>query len=417
MSLNGNTIKDQKVATPNRKIPVSTKTNAQIEDRLIKARIKMLISQPFFGNLATRLQLREASKWCPTAGTDGRYFYYNRDFTDALTDNELVFLMGHEVEHCVYDHMSPARRGSRNPRLWNIACDYVINNDLVEAGVGEMITLVDICYDRKYAGMSANEVYELLLQENPNAETLDYHLVQGDYSEEDGPEVYTDAEREQISREFMDATIAAAKAAGAGAGKIPGGIGRLIDSLVNPKVDWREYLAMDIQSIIRSDYTWLRPSRKGQESGFYMPSMDRAKSIDVAIAIDTSGSISGEMLRDMLSEVNGIMSQYSEYKIQIWCFDTAVHNPKVFTSDSGADILEYEMAGFGGTDFMVNWEFMKENDIVPKKFIMFTDGYPYSSWGDPDYCDTLFIVHGAEHGAVPQSPFGVTVPYSSSAGV
>lgn len=411
MSLNGKTLGDQKVAEATRPIPDSKKSDVQIEDRLIKARIKLLISQPFFGNLATRLVLREATKWCPTAATDGRYFYYNRNFVDALTDGELVFLMGHEVEHCVYDHMSPARRGSRNPRLWNIACDYVINYDLVEAKVGEKITLVKICYDSKYAGMSANEVYDLLVQDGSSEEAMDYHLVQGDYSEEDGPEQYSEAEAEEIARTFQEAVIAAAKSAGSG---LSNGMKRLVDGLLNPQVDWREYLASDIQSLIKANYTWLRPSRKGQASGFYMPSMDREQTIDIAVAFDTSGSISLDMIRDMLSEVNGIMSQYSDYKIHVWCFDTSVHNPQVFTADNGDSIENYEPAGFGGTTFEANWEFMKENDICPKKFIMFTDGYPCGGWGDENFCDTLFVVHGAERGKVPQSPFGVTVPYSSN---
>ena len=129
-------------------IPETTKTTAEIEDRLIAARINMLLHCPFYGNLACRLEFKDATDWCPTAATDGKYFYYNRNFIDALDQEELVFLCGHEVEHCVYDHFG--RRGDKQPLLWNIANDYVVNMDLVEGNVGKKISLVDICFDYKY---------------------------------------------------------------------------------------------------------------------------------------------------------------------------------------------------------------------------------------------------------------------------
>ena len=207
--------------------------------------------------------------------------------------------------------------------------------------------------------------------------------------------------------------IQSAKAAGAG--NLPGGVKRLVDKLLNPQLSWRELLPMQIQSVIKSDYTYMRPSRKGLDAGFYMPGMDREQTIDVAIAIDTSGSISNDMLVDFLSEVHGIMSQYNDFKIHIWCFDTAIHNPVLITADTANDLLTYEIGGGGGTDFDVNFEFMKEQGIVPKKFIMFTDGYPWNSWGDENYCDSLFIVHGGQGDQTPTAPFGITVPYTRAA--
>jgi predicted metal-dependent peptidase len=76
------------------------------------------------------------------------------------------------------------------------------------------------------------------------------------------------------------------------------------------------------------------------------------------------------------------------------------------------DFMEYELAGGGGTEFDCCFDYMKEEGIQPKKFVMFTDGYPWGSWGDETYCDTLFIVHGGGYGGkTPESPFGITVPY------
>ena len=116
----------------------------------------------------------------------------------------------------------------------------------------------------------------------------------------------------------------------------------------------------------------------------------------------------------MLTETQGIMQQYNDYEIHVICFDTRVYNHDVFTSDDGRDIREYDITGGGGTDFDVVFRYMEQEDIVPDQLIMFTDGYPWESWGNPDYCDTLFVIHGDSSHRI-QSPFGVTVHYDKAA--
>ena len=424
-----------RVAKPITEIPETTLSNAEIEDRLIKARIEMLMSAPFFGNLATRLILKDATEWCPTAATDGKYFYYNKRFVGALSDEETVFLMGHEVLHCVYDHMDVTRRGDRHPVLWNIANDYVINADLIDARVGEEIKIVQICHDWKYRGKISEEIYDDLFQQMEEngqimeipMDTLDVHLdreegddqspdsttkgnTEGDEEGKDGPAQYTAEEKEQIKQEFQNATMQAAKAAGAG--NLPGGVKRLLDKFLNPQLDWRQLLAMQIQSVMRSDYTMQTPSRKGRDEGYYFPGLDRETTIDIFVSMDMSGSIFDDMARDFLGEVKGVMDQYTDFKIHLVCFDTEVYNPQVFDQGNMGEFMEYELAGGGGTDFDCVFDYMKENGITPKKHVMFTDGYPYGSWGDEHYCDTLFIVHGGYGDRTPEAPFGITIPYT-----
>ena len=416
-------------------IPETTLSDEEILDKLIKARIEMLMSAPFFGNLATRLILKDATEWCPTAATDGKYFYYNKHFVGALSDEETVFLMGHEVLHCVYDHMDVTRRGDRHPVLWNIANDYVINADLIDARVGEEIKIVQICHDWKYRGKISEEIYDDLFQQMEEngqileipMDTLDVHLdreegddqspdsttkgnTEGDEEGKDGPAQYTAEEKEQIKQEFQNATMQAAKAAGAG--NLPGGVKRLLDKFLNPQLDWRQLLAMQIQSVMRSDYTMQTPSRKGREEGYYFPGLDRETTIDIFVSMDMSGSIFDDMARDFLGEVKGVMDQYTDFKIHLVCFDTEVYNPQVFDQGNMGEFMEYELAGGGGTDFDCVFDYMKENGITPKKHVMFTDGYPYGSWGDENYCDTLFIVHGGYGDRTPEAPFGITIPYT-----
>ena len=394
-----------------------------IIDKLTTARVGLLLKQPFFGNMATRMKLIDASEWCPTAATDGRNFFYNKDFVNKLDAKELEFLFGHEIGHCVFDHFG--RVGSRDKKLSNIAQDFAVNQILVDERVGKKITKVNICQDNKYRGMAWEEIYDELYDKAQKipmdqllkqlGDLLDEHLEgddgAGNGGEDEGNEDGKGRPRlskeqlKQIRDEVKEAMIQAAQAAGAG--KVPAGIMRMIKDLTEPKMDWREVLRMNIQSIIRNDYSFARPNRKSQHCGAILPGMKNDETIDVAIAIDMSGSIGTEDATIFLSEVKGIMDQYQDYAIDIWCFDTEIYNHQRFTHDDGDALLEYQPQGGGGTSFEVNWEHMKDIDLQPKKFVMFTDGYPCGGWGDEDYCDTLFIVKGSNN----ESPFGQTVLY------
>jgi len=194
----------------------------------------------------------------------------------------------------------------------------------------------------------------------------------------------------------------------AGAGNCPAGVKRMIKDITEPQMDWREILNCQIQSCVKSDFTFARPNRKSQMSGCILPGMLNDFELEVDIAIDTSGSISERMLRDFLGEIKGIMEQFTMFKMKVWTFDTAVHNPQDFTQDNIEELLEYDIQGGGGTEFDVNWDFMKENDMEPNRFIVMTDGYPWNSWGDENYCETVFLIHGSKSIV---APFGITAYY------
>jgi predicted metal-dependent peptidase len=397
--------------------PTDPKLDAVIREKLITARVGLLLRASFFGNLATRLKLVNADEWCPTAATDGRNFYYNSRFVDSLKPKEVEFLFGHEVLHCVYDHMG--RRGDRDAQLWNIADDYCVNADLKKHRVGEFITTVPCLYEAKYEGMSAEEVYDDLYE---NAEKinlsdlldkmLDEHM-EGDEEGEgsggkdgdtkgNGRPKLSQAEKDQIRDEIKEAVLAAA-AASDGAGNLPAGVKRLIQDMTAPKMNWRELLRMQLESTIKSDFTWMRASRRGWHMDAVMPGMKNDELIDIAISIDASGSMLDSMLKDFLAEVQGIMDSFPAYRLHIVTFDTRVYNPRQYDSENLDSICDYEVQGGGGTDFNCVFEYFKENDIQPKRHVMFTDGYPNGSWGDEQYCDTVFIMHGTTS-IVP--PFG-----------
>ena len=404
----------------------------EVLDRIITARVGLLLRHPFFGNLATRLKIQACDDWCMTAATDGRNLYYNTQFFNAMSNKEIEFVIAHEILHCVYDHMT--RRDSRNPMLYNIAADYIVNNLLVRDRIGEKPKIVDCFQDFKYDGWTSEEVYdslfeeakkrgeelkELLEQLEKDGEMLDQHLdLEGDGSEDEnkdgkkGPPKYSKEELDQIRDEMKEAMINAAQTAGAG--NVPAGVARLIKEMTEPKINWRELLRQQIQSTIKSDYTFMRPSRKGWHTGAILPGQNFEDTIDICVSLDMSGSIGNEQGADFLGEIKGIMDEYKDYNIKVWCFDTSVYNEQDFSADGGEDLTDYEIMGGGGTDFMANWTYMKENDIQPKKFIMFTDGYAWDSWGDPDWCETVFIIH-SHHDKNLQAPFGVTAHYEEAA--
>jgi len=399
----------------------------EVLDKIIVARVGLLLRHPFFGNMATRLKIQACDDWCPTAATDGRNLYFNTQFFNELSNKEIEFVIAHEILHCVFDHLT--RRDDRNPMLYNISADYIVNNLLVRDRIGEKPKLIDCFQDFKYDGWTSEEVYDELFKEAEKngkefleqlGELLDEHLDwEGDSQDgkdgknkKKGPHKYSKEELRKIKEEIKEGMMSAAQAAGAG--NLPGEIKRMIKDLTDPKMNWREILRQQIQSTIRNDYTFSRPSRKAWHTGAILPGMNFDETIDICIGIDMSGSIGNDQAQDFLGEVKGIMDEYKEYNIKLWCFDTKVYNEQDFSSDSGSSLLDYEIMGGGGTDFDCNWEYMKENDIVPKKFIMFTDGYPWSSWGDEDYCDTVFIIHSNRDKDL-QAPFGTTAHYDKNA--
>jgi predicted metal-dependent peptidase len=366
--------------------------------------VGLLLKASFFGNLATRLKLINADEWCSTAATDGRNFYYNSRFIKMLRPKEIEFLFGHEVLHCVYDHFG--RRGERDHQLWNIANDFCVNADLVKHKVGEKITTVPCLYDPKYDGMSSEEVYDQLYKKAKKLDIgdlldkmIDEHLDgdgegdEGDEKEGKGRPKLSAEERQAIKDEIKEAMLAAAATVD-GAGNLPAGVKRLIQELTEPQMNWRELLRMQLESTIKSDYTWMRASRKGWHMDAVMPGMKLDPMIDIAVALDASGSISETMLKDFLGEIQGIMDSFPAYKIHVFTFDTEAYSPAQYDSDNLDDICDYEVKGGGGTDFTAIFDYLKKEEIEPKRLVVFTDGYPFGSWGDENYADTVWILHG-----------------------
>ena len=402
--------------------PTEPKVDAAARDRLISARIGLLLKHSFFGNLATRLKLVNADEWCGTAATDGRHFYYNARFIMLLKPKEVEFLVGHEVLHVVYDHMG--RIGDRDPSIFNIANDYAVNADLKRHRVGEFIKTVPCLFEAKYDGWASEAIYDDLMKNVKRIniddlvnQMIDDHMDDAGEGEGEGEgenegkkgkrPTLTETEREEIRKEVKQSILNAAQ--GAEAGSVPKGVERMIKDMTESIMPWNDLIQTNITSTIKSDFSWLRPSRRGWHMDAIMPGMTPGEEIDVTVMVDMSGSISNAQGKAFISEVAGMMDAFDGYKINIACFDTKVYNYQTFTSENMDSIEEYELAGGGGTDFDCIFNYLKEENKNPNQLIVFTDGYPGGSWGDPDYCDTTWIIHGDPN---PNPPFGTYALYN-----
>ena len=162
---------NKKLAKAERKVFSESEKN-KIVEKLVTARIGLLLRHPFFGNMATRMKLIDASDWCSTLATDGRNFYYSNDFVNKLTPKECEFGFAHEVLHNVFDHLG--RRDNRDGQLSNIAADYAVNQILKDERIGEVPKDIKIFQDNKYRGWSYEQIYDHLYE---NAEKISWDEI------------------------------------------------------------------------------------------------------------------------------------------------------------------------------------------------------------------------------------------------
>ncbi|MCX7928969.1 MAG: VWA-like domain-containing protein [Patescibacteria group bacterium] len=400
-----------------------------VEDEVARAvtdaKIYLLLKHPYIGAISSRMEIVSTDIF-PTAATDGKKIYYNPEFFKDLTKGQIVFVIAHEILHIVYDHVF--RRGSRIPSIWNMAIDYIVNYTLVKNEIGTIPE--NILYNEKYTDeYSSEELYEILLKEKKNNSfqilvPLDTHLDgEGDSpcnsDDNDGQKTNIDISvlggsltKEEIDniRNDIKSIIFGIYSSSKKAGNIPAGIERLIEKFTEPKIDWKEVLLNFVMSNIKTDYNFRKPSNLSWIYNIILPSFSNGEEVSAHIFIDASGSISENQLVDFLSEVKNIMETFDSFNLSVGSFDTKVYNVKNFTIENMHELTEYKVKGGGGTDFVCVFDYLKAKNIEPKTLVIFTDGYPCGSWGDPSYCnDTIFVINNNDKKI--KAPFGITVRY------
>lgn len=329
--------------------------NPQAEAAIIRARTQLLLEQPFFGTLALRLRVVERPDM-KTLATDGRHLFYNPDYLLNLDREYHTSAVAHEVMHCALDHM--VRLQGREPKRWNRAADFVVNPMLDEA---KMPLHPSWLNDARFAGMSADEVYNLL----PPGED-------GDGGQDDIlTDELSDAEKDALAADWQIAVGQAAKIA-AETGKLPGSMERFLTNQRKATVDWRSVLRRFVTSTSRNDFSWMRPNRMMLPHGVILPGLF-SESMGTCVAVsDDSGSVSTKILEALAAEIDGIAAVAEpERLIHISC-DAEINHVAEF---SQGEPFKMVSKGGGGTDFRPPFAYLEKEGITPACLIYLTDGY------------------------------------------
>ena len=312
----------------------------------------------------------------PTACTDGTDLIVNPDFFMSLNDYERVFLLEHEAYHVAFQHM--LRYGERDFRTWNMATDYVINAMLIKAG-GKMPD--GGLYEAKYANCTSEEVYDRLVQ-NPPPEAKNFIPDMSDGSKNSPEEI------EEEIKEILVKAVIQSKRSNDEPGTIPGDIERALDELLNPKLPWHIILANYMTALAPDDYSMRRPNRRYLPD-FYMPSLWGESIGEIAVAIDTSGSISQDQLNAFFTEVHFILERMQPDKITVIDFDTEINSVNEVKDPD--DIKNLRFSGCGGTRIHEVMQWAADNQ--PLCMIVFTDGYFHQPEIDPK-TPIVWAIHG-----------------------
>lgn len=401
-----------------------------VHAHMSKARARLLLKSAFFGTLlVTTPSIITRDPRIDTAGTNGLKVWYNADFIEPLSTERLIGLIAHELSHIALMHMF--RRQHRDPKLWNIACDYAINPMLLD---NDFQLPSGGCYDPRFRGMSAEAIYAQLVEEQPpqpqpqsgdcdpqdrgdpgDSGSGDSQPGSGDGDEQggdgqpqpgqggsqpgDGPskapaaagqgvpgvgadlieeDFDGDAEAERAARDEVRGRMVQAVNAGRMAGQVPAGMARQLDELIHPPVPWQDVLRPYMQSLVQDDESWQRRNRR--YSSVYLPSR-ASPSLGKAVVIgDTSGSITDDDLKLIGGAVVSIVEDCHPEVVHMLWADTEVAGRQVFQR---GDTVELEPAGGGGTDMRVPLAEAAQHE--PDVVILITDGY--TPWPDtpPDF--------------------------------
>lgn len=345
----------------------------KLEDKIARARVSMLLDEPFWGHIAMKLEtvMDESCKdsgGTPTMGTDGKKLYWHPEFVREADDDKLRFVIAHEVGHVVLMH--PIRQQLREPVRWNFAADYADNEMIIQ---DNNFKIPDgALYDPAYAGKVTEWIYTHLDQDfdKDSPGILDYHPWQGQKQAEDGDGNVPSEVDQPITEQEIAEMVAQAATAAKLKGKLPGHLRELVDGVLNPKVNWKVYLQDGIVSTAKNDFTMYPPNKKHLWRGIYLPSITGTE-ITIAVYFDSSGSVSSEELQMYFSEVRGICNQFDEYTIYLRTIDTRIQDSwEIHPMDPMPNFAN----GRGGTNFIPAFEDAKKLEEI-SAIIYFTDGY------------------------------------------
>lgn len=395
------------------------------------ARKSLLLTSPFFSALLLQVKMEENTSLDSIAATSSSTIYINPDRLGDLSKKQIKFVLIHELMHILLLHTT--RCGGRDLQLWNIACDYVVNlqiQNYAEANRDVIELVPDILLDKRFAGMTAEKVYDLLLsdgnqkggsKESPKSKKPPSSNQQGNSSDGDqennndesdggqknGPskkpsfdQIITSemsGDDEKLAEAKIQQMATRAAIAARQVGTEEGIASQFLDNELPPKLDWKELLRQFISQKVKSDYSWSRGNRRFISTGLYLPSLHTDGCGEFAVCVDTSGSISGPELDAFAAEINGIFEDANPAKIYVIYCDNKVQ--RVDTFERG-DTLTLEAVGGGGTSFVPPFTWLSKRNIKIDALIYLTDGY--GKYPDAQDFPVLWVINNRDQ----EPPFG-----------
>ena len=311
------------------------------------------------------------SESVPTAGTDGLNLMINPTWFMELTHPQRIGLLAHEAWHVALEHM--VRGKGFNHRIYNVAADYVINLMLQDAGY----ELPPHGYvDEKFRDMTTEQVYNAIYEQetqNPSNYPTDVQFPSGGGSGEDDDNPSSGSNPDDIQQKIESIIIKAHMQAemtnnAKEVGSIPADILRRIEELRNPKLPWNVILQNFVNAFAKVDYSYARPKKKFIPD-FYLPSLSGATINHIAIAIDSSGSVTDEEFTSFLREIDNIKDFCQPNKLSIIDFDSSIKAVHSLTPDD--DLWRLQFKGYGGTNLKP--PFKEAKKLNPDLFIVFSD--------------------------------------------
>ena len=362
------------------------KTGEQAKNKLLRARIQLLWKRPFFGFLALGLELLEFPKTKGLA-TDGKHLLYNPEYVCLQNENVLETLIAHEILHCILRHLW--RLGSRELNKWNYATDYAVNLILKRE---KFVLWEGALYEDCFAGMEAERIYDLLPDDLPSQDQDDSHdkwpgtsrsktKNEEGNEEQDGGNPSADPKKqdgassggeqsETMEKEWTERAVRAATSARM-QGKLPGSIAEFIQDLLEPKLNWRVILRDMITTCAKNDFRLFPPSKKHLWRGMYLPTV-QGETLEIAVGVDSSGSIEKEEFQEFMAEVKGIGDQFEDYSIHLFICDAKIQSSVVLTP-FGEWPEEFPKHN-GGTDFKPVFDGIEEEGLHITALVYLTDG-------------------------------------------
>lgn len=384
--------------------------------KMIKARANLVMGNPFFGTLALRLKVVE-DRSIKTSQCDGASLRYNPDWIDTLDGPKVTGSIAHSVMHAALLHHT--RRGDRDPKKWNEACDYAVNNLLSKTS----LELPECKYvNPAYDGFTAEHIYTLIPDppkddkgggqnqsqgggaggdgggngNNDCSDSQDRNQDPGgDGGVSDSPSSTNGGgSQSQQNNEEAEWKVALAQAAHVAKqqGKLPADIERMIEQVLEPVLPWRNILRRFMTEKANDDFSWKRGNRRFLAQGLYLPTRESEGAGEIVVVIDTSGSIGQKELNEFSSEIKGIVDDVRPTKTYVMYCDARVAHVDEFGPD---DDLEFAPHGGGGTDFRPPFDWLEANQIQPKCLVYLTDGYgpfPENESGFP----TLWVINNEQ---------------------